>query len=357
MKDGLRRVLPRAVVSLLIAAGFAWALRRGGLPFAPGDAGWARMQWWAIPAFVSLTALATVVRTWRWVYLLRPIAPDVNPWRVFGAGLAGYSAVFFAPLRLGEIARPYIVSRDQPVTFMQAVATVAAERIVDGLVMVGLTATAFAISTPLSPLPSRLGDLPIPVLLVPHSIWTATFVFASAFGAMAAFYFARDPARRAFHGAVGWISPRLADKGAELIERLAESFGFLPSWTRAAPFLRNTFLYWGINGLAYFALLRGVGLPSTVPQAFVAMGVIGLGSLLPAGPGFFGAYQVAIYTALALYNSESAVVTSGAVAVFTSYLTHIALNALGGGAGLLILSRGTPTRIAALATRSQGQDA
>lgn len=357
MKEALRRVAPRALVSLLIAAGFFWALRRGGLPFAPGEAGWAKMKWWAIPAFVALTGAATVLRTWRWVYLLRPVAPEVNAWRVFGAGLAGYAAVFFAPLRLGEIARPYVVSRDQPVTFMQAVATVAAERIVDGLVMVGLTAIAFAISTPLSPLPSKLGDLPIPVLLVPHSIWTATFVFASAFAAMAAFYFARDTARRAFHVAVDWISPRLADKGAELVSRMAESFGFLPSWERAAPFMRNTFLYWGVNGLAYFALLRGVGLPCTVPQAFVAMGVVGLGSLLPAGPGFFGAYQVATYTALALYNPEAAVLTSGAVAVFGSYLTHIGLNAVGGGTGLLILSRGTPTRVAVLRASSQSQDA
>jgi uncharacterized membrane protein YbhN (UPF0104 family) len=258
---------------------------------------------------------------------------------VFGVGLVGFSAVFFAPLRLGEVVRPYLVSQDGEVTFVQAVGTVAAERIIDGLTLVLLTVAALGLSVPLSPLPDHVGALPIPVSLVPHTIFLATLVFSMAFGAMAVFYVARDPARRLVRAVLGVFSQKLADLGAGLVERLAESFGFLPSWQRSAPFLRNTLLYWLVNGLAHFALLRGVGLSSTVPQAFVTMGVIGLGSLLPAGPGFFGAYQVATYTSLAMYNAEHDVLTKGALAVFGSYVTHVLLNALAGGTGFLLLAR------------------
>jgi glycosyltransferase 2 family protein len=283
--------------------------------------------------------LAAVLRTWRWVYLLRPMAPTIKPWRVFGVGLVGFSAVFFAPLRLGEVVRPYMMSQEGDVTFVQAVGTLAAERIIDGLTLVLLAALAFTLSTPLSPLPSHVGSLPIPVSLVPHTIFLATLMFSGAFCAMALLYFTREPARRLVRAILGVFSARLADLGAGLVERLAESFGFLPSWQRSAPFLRNTVLYWLCSGCAHFVLLRGVGLAATLPQAFVTMGVIALGSLLPAGPGFFGAYQIACYTSLAMYNSEHDVLTKGAVAVFASYLTHVAVNAVSGGAGLVILSR------------------
>jgi uncharacterized protein (TIRG00374 family) len=342
-KTSLRRILPRAVASLLIAAGFVWALRRGVLPFAPPAHAAAELRWWGVPAFVILMAGAFYFRTSRWLYLLRPLAPGLRKWRVFGVGLVGFAAVFFAPLRLGEMVRPYMMSQEDDVTFMQAVGTVAAERIIDGLVLVLMTAAALGMSVPLSPLPNHVGSLPIPVSLVPRTILLASIMFFLAFVAMAIFYFARDFARRLVGAVVGVVSPRMARLSSELIERLAESFGFLPSWQRSSPFLRDTLLYWTCSGLAQFSLLRGVGLESSVAQAFVTMGVIGLGSLLPAGPGFFGAYQVATYTSLAMFNSEGDVVTKGAVFVFASYLTHVALNAASGGLGFFLLSRSQPT--------------
>lgn len=339
-----RRALPRVVASLLIAAGFVWALRRGGLPFAPPAGASEALRWWCIPAFLLLQTVVSVLRTWRWVYLLRPMAPHISAWRVFGVGLVGFSAVFFAPLRLGEVVRPYLMSREGDVTFVQAVGTVAAERVIDGLTLVLMTSIALALSTPLSPLPNHVGALPIPVSLVPSTILLATVMFSLAFGAMALFYFARNPAQRLVRAVLQPLSKRLADFAASLVERLAESFSFLPSWERSAPFLRNTLLYWLLNGLAHWVLLQGVGLPTTLPQAIVTLGVIGLGSLLPAGPGFFGAFQVATYTSLAMFNHEQAVLTQGALAVFVSYLSSIGMNALAGATGFFILSRVPSTR-------------
>jgi len=338
-KSSLSRIAPRAIASLLIAAGFIWVLRKGGLPFAPPANAVPDLRWWGVPGFVTLMCGAVYFRTSRWFYLLKPLAPGLPRSRVLGIGLLGFSAVFFAPLRLGEMVRPYMMSQERDVTFMQAVGTVAAERVIDGLVLVLFTAAALAVSVPLSPLPNHVGALPIPVSLVPRTILVASCMFFAAFVAMTSFYFAREPARRLVKDVVGSVSLRLAEVCAGMIERLAESLGFLPSWQRSAPFLRDTLVYWTLSGLAQFSLLRGVGLDSTLAQGFVTMGVIGLGSLLPAGPGFFGAYQVATYTSLAMFQSESNVVTKGAMFVFASYVTHVFLNAASVGVGLLLLSR------------------
>lgn len=345
----LRRAAPRLALSLAIAGAFIWLLRRGGLPFAPPEEAIHHLRWWGIPACALLVIAASVLRTSRWIYLLRPMAPNLKPLRVFGLGLVGFAAVFFAPLRMGEIVRPYLVTREGEVTFVQAVGTVAAERIVDGLVLVLMTAAALAMSTPLSPPATRVGSLPIPVALVPHTILLATLMFSLAFAAMAIFYFARSAARRLVSAVFGVISPRLARFAADTVDRLAESFGFLPSWERAAPFVRTTLIYWLVNGCAHYVVLRAVGLPTTLAQGFVTMGVIGLGSLLPAGPGFFGAYQVATYTGLAMYYGEGDVLTKGAVAVFVMYVTQLGVNALQGVAGWAILAR-TPKSPSTAAT-------
>lgn len=336
---GLRRIAPRLVVSLLIAIGFVWALGRGGLPFAPpaGSSHW--LQWWAVPAFALCTALAAFLRTQRWIYLLRPLAPHLNRWRVLGMGLVGFATVFFAPMRLGEVVRPYLLSQDGEVTFVQAVGSVAAERIVDGLVVALLTALSLWLSTPISPLPNHVGALPIPVALVPGTVVFAALMFTGAFATVAFFYAAREHARRLVHAAIGLVSHRLADACANFVERLAEGFRFLPSWKSSGPFLRDTLLYWGAMGTAQYALLSGIGLATSPAQAFMTIGLISLGSLLPAGPGFFGAYQVAAYTALAMFHSEQVVLVQGALFVFWSYCVHVLMNLLAGATGFVLMSR------------------
>jgi uncharacterized protein (TIRG00374 family) len=335
----LRRIAPRLTVSLLIAIGFAWALGRGGLPFSPPEhtAHW--LRWWGPLGFALCGAVAAFFRTRRWVYLLRPLAPGLNSWRVLGVGLIGFSAVFFAPLRLGEVVRPYLLSEDGEVSFVQAVGSVAAERIIDGLAVALLTACALWLSTPISPLPNHVGALPIPVALVPGTVLFASLMFTGAFATIAFFYAAREQARRLVRAVIGVVSPRLAELCAGFVERLAEGFRFLPSWRSSGPFLRDTLLYWGGMGAAQYVLLRGVGLDCTAAQAFMTVGVIALGSLLPAGPGFFGAYQVAAYTSLAMFHPEQAVLTQGALFVFWSYCMHVLLNVLAGVVGFTLLSR------------------
>lgn len=307
--EGLkRRVLVRTVISLLIVAGFVWALKKSGLPLAPEGA-LARVSWWGIAGFVVLISVGWYLRTQRWFYVVQPLSSELRPWRVFGIGLVGYAATFFAPLRLGEFVRPYLLSQEGEVTFVQAVGTVAIERVVDGLFVVGLTALALLTSTPLVHLPDHVGGLPIPVSLVPAALKAASAMFVLAFSAMAAFYWLRDTARRVVSRVVGIVSHRLAERCSEMVSHLADSLAFLPSWRRLLPFLRDTALSWFVLALGPYCLLRGVGLDATLPQAFVIIGVSSLGSLLPAGPGFFGAYQVSMYTSLAMFHSEPEVLS------------------------------------------------
>lgn len=341
-----KRLLPRLLFSLLIAAGFIWLFQRGGLPLLPPESAFHRMRWWALPGYLALIAVASFFRTYRWVYLLRPIAPRLSRWRVFGMGLIGFSAVFLAPLRSGEVVRPLLIASDGEVSFFQATGTVGAERVVDGLVLTLFTFFALWLAPPLSPLPDKLGDLPLPVSALPAAVYSTLLLFLVAFVAMAVFYWARDFARRTTHLLFAWLSPRLAAWLTGSVERLAEGLSFLPSRSNLFSFLRDTGVYWTLGIVAQWLLLWASGLSANILQACVMLGVMGLGSLVPAGPGFFGAFQIAGFSALALYFELPLVKNEGAAFVFVSYVAQFALNSLPCLLGFWLMSR-FPARSAA----------
>lgn len=335
----LRKLLVRLAISLLVALGFVWLLRRGALPILPEKSALGRIAGWAFPTYAVSTIGATFFRTYRWNHLLRPISAAFSPWRVFGIGLVGSAATFFAPLRSGEIVRPYLLSRERSFTFFQATGTVVAERIIDGLMVTSMTIVAMLLSSPISPLPKGIGELQLPVAAVHVAVYGMCFAFGSLFVASIVFYLARNLVSRLVDRFVGPLSERLAATITGILERLAEGLSFLASHEHRRPFLRDSLLYWALNIGGHYALLRGTGNPVSLAEACVILGVMALGIVVPAGPGVFGAYQIAAYTALALYRPSADVLHSGSLFVFASYVAVFVSNAVFLAIGFLIVSR------------------
>lgn len=297
------------------------------------------LQPWAIPTYVSFTWSATYFRNFRWVHLLRPIAPRAPRFRVLGIAFVGYSSVFISPLRMGEVVRPYLLSRDREVTFFQALGTVGAERAIDGLFLMLISFCALQLAPQISPLPDHLGELPLPVSAVPAAMYSTLLVFAGALGAMVVFFLARSLARRIVESTVGLISKRASSWLTATLERLADGLSFLPARRHLARFLRDTLVYWTLTMAAQLTMLRGVGLSANPAQACVTAGVMGLGTLLPAGPGFFGAYQLSAFTALSLFYPASEVLTRGTAFVFCAYCVQLTTNLLGFAPGFWLMRR------------------
>lgn len=332
----------RLLLSLLIAACFVWVLARGGLPMLPPSAALTRLAGWAAPLYCALFALATGLRTYRWLHLLRPIQPHISTRYTWGAGLASFAALVFAPLRMGEMARPWLISRRGEVRFMQAAGSVVAERIVDGLLLMTLLAAGLAFAQRLSPLPDHVGNLSVSVELVPKIASSALLGFALAFGGMMTFYLFREQVQRLVHRLLEPLSPKLAAWILAQLERVSDGLSFLRSGRHAVAFLRDSLLYWLATALATWSLLRGSGLTADLAQAVVVLGVMGLGSLLPSGPGFFGTYQLGAYYGLLLFYPEAQVVQAGAVFIFIGYTSQLLITTLFGLVGLKLMASATP---------------
>jgi hypothetical protein len=100
----------------------------------------------------------------------------------------------------------------------------------------------------------------------------------------------------------------------------------LPRPRQLVPYLGITLGYWLLNAASAWLLAWGCGLlPISFPQAMVIVGVIALGILSPSAPGFFGAFQMACYAALALYFPASAITQSGAAFVGFAYTVQVGI--------------------------------
>ena len=74
----------------------------------------------------------------------------------------------------------------------------------------------------------------------------------------------------------------------------------------------------------------------TFARACVTLGCVGIGILVPSGPGFFGAFQLSAYLALTMFFPEAVVLKAGAAFVFLLYTTQVAWHLVAALLGLWI---------------------
>ncbi|MCZ6608021.1 MAG: lysylphosphatidylglycerol synthase transmembrane domain-containing protein [Alphaproteobacteria bacterium] len=96
---------------------------------------------WPLFLLPVATVAEQLLRALKWRQMLYPLRP-VRVWRLFGAIMAGYLANLAAPVRVSPFVRAWLIARLEGLSASTVLATVALDRLIDGLVFVGFTATA-----------------------------------------------------------------------------------------------------------------------------------------------------------------------------------------------------------------------
>jgi uncharacterized protein (TIRG00374 family) len=77
-----------------------------------------------------------LLRAWKWRQLLYPIRP-VGVFRLFGAIMGGYFANLIVPVGASPVVRSWLVARRQGLATSSVLATVAIDRVIDGIIFTG----------------------------------------------------------------------------------------------------------------------------------------------------------------------------------------------------------------------------
>lgn len=323
----LRRFLPRLGASVVVAGLFWYLMRRGGVPVVPPASAFASVRWWTLGVYFLSLFVVQWFRAYRWDYLLRPIA-RVPTSRIIAIAWVGFFAIMMLPLRMGEVVRPVLLRRDGKISGSAAMGTIAAERVLDGL----FVALVLAATLVLVPHPDLRGATfgGFDIANVPRAGFLTVLIFSGALVTLALFLVARRFMEDVTRKVVGLVSKRLAERLARMVGDLADGLRSLPDPKLMVPFMAQTAIYWGVNGLGMWFLGWGCGLDMTPGQGFAVMGVLAMGILLPAGPGLFGTFQLSVFLALRMYFSQEVVVGPGSAYVFLMYAAQFVFQTLTG---------------------------
>ena len=278
------------------AAGLEWRAFWAAL-------GEARYEW-IVPAVIVYFG-AVWARTWRWHYMLRHMNP-IPLRRLFPVVVIGYMGNNVYPARAGEVIRSYVLKRNEGVSISASLATVALERLFDGLVM-----CVFVFATlPLVPLP--------PVYRIFVVGFSALF-----FVALLVFLFlAAEPDRTnqlAARVIARLVPERLRPKVGDLATKFLHGLGSLRSPREVFMIFLTSIAIWIIETATYWVVMRAFPFSVSFPALMLMTAVVNLFTMIPSAPGYVGTFDTA---GIEVLKSFSVVETMAAA--YTIVL-HIAL--------------------------------
>lgn len=260
---------------------------------------------------VLIMIIMQVVRALRWGALLRPLAVVGFP-ALFSVTSVGFLAIVALPARLGELARPYLITKKSPVPMSAALGTIVMERLLDSLTVFSIFLCVFALT-------------PLPPWLVRASVF---FILLTA-GVLAVVLFALRR-RGAGPGSLSRLTDLLPRPFYERFRGIIGGFldGFRVMRNRR-PLVEAGLLsvvFWLIDALAIYLMLRAFGLALPPVAPFVILIILIIGIAIPAGPGFVGNWHFFCILALSLYDVPKAQALSFAVLYhFLSIATVVVL--------------------------------
>ena len=264
-------------------------------------------MWSAV--FILVYIVCHGARVVRWYQLVRPLAP-VRPWRVHRVCAVGFTAILLLPLRLGELVRPYLLSRRTEVSMSALLGTAVVERVIDGLIMTGLLfltlatyqgdkATGFAYGAGAIAALIFCGALTVCLLALWRKEWTAGVI------------------RRI----VSLVSEGLADKLTGLLTDFIDGLRGLIAAKSLTRFMGMTALYWGTNVASMWLLARfGFGLEVGPWDMATVLALLVIGIMIPAGPAMAGNFEFFMVRAMGLFVAME--IVGGQVAAFAA-LVHL----------------------------------
>ncbi len=290
----------RLIIGYVVAA--------AGLVWVFYDVDWGKflqsmiaINWLWIPGAVLADTLSYGFQGIRWHFLLRPQGP-ISVWRTTEAIYFGVFLNEVLPLRVGELARGYLIARWMSKPFVAIIPSMALERLMEGLCV----AVAIAVTALFIPLPRnlmRVGNiLGVAVLAATLLILFLTLRRKSA----------RSAAAEAPKGRWGRLGVSLSRFFHRLDSEL-RAIGI--SWNLAGAF-GATFLMYACQIIAYWMVMEAYGIHRSIVVGGIVFLIVHLGTALPNAPANVGTYQFFCVVALSFFDVDKSVATGFSVVVF-----------------------------------------
>lgn len=294
------------------------------VPLGELRAYYGRVELTYLPPALGLFLAAASLRAMRWKVLLRPLA-RLSFREAFAIGLSGALLNYLVPLRLGELAKSWLVRQRHGVPVSRSLPAVLVDRYLDFSAL--MVAASLALVAGLN-LEGHIRSL----VILGVSLVVGLVI------AIALVVLLREHILSLARGALRHLSSNLL--GPMLLEVISNFLEGLSSAKRSPFHLVVLFglslLALGLDGVFYYLLFLAFQSVPPFSTVFVGYVLLTLTYLLPAAPGYIGsteAFGSLIFSALGMDITLAA-----SVVVLGHVLISVVLLA-GGGASLYFLQR------------------
>lgn len=241
-----------------------------------------------------------VIRAIRWKVLLRPLAPAARLGRLFVATVIGMSLNVVLPFRAGDLARPWLGSRETGIGILPLATIAVIERVFD---ILGLVSVLMIMVLILPANAEAHGELVWNLKLYGGIFGVAGVSGMAVFLTLAA---REHAARSIFARIVSIAPPPVANRFLFLFDGFVKGLESVRSrralWEAGALSL----VHWLNGAISIYVLFHAFGIDLPFAAACFTTVAIALTVALPQAPGFFGVFHVAIETTLVLWGLDPA---------------------------------------------------
>lgn len=268
-----------------------WSLR--GVRWPEVRAELAAVRLLPLLAAIAVATSTFALRAIRWRGLLRRPDGGTLPWGPrWHATAIGFTANNILPLRAGELARAWAVTRLGGVGFVPALTSLVVERLFDlftliaslglGLLLSDLPATTTLGGQPIGRAATVMGAAALAALATGIALVLRPAWGERALARLVPFAGLRTRLLGLFRGVVAGLAP-LGDPRALAVVVL---------WSLAV---------WGANALSFHLTFIAFDIPVGFGGALLLQALLAFGVAVPSTPGYAGVFEAVIVAALSLY--------------------------------------------------------
>jgi len=245
-----------------------------------------------------LLLLIQILRSYRWGLLLSPFE-KIGQFDLFAVTSVGFLAVVAIPARMGELARPYLITGKSTIRMAAALGTVVVERLFDILTVLAIF-FGVLFFMPLPPWLMRSSLLFLALTLV--VFFLLIFIILKREKALTILKPVMQKLPEAFHH-------RLED----LFHHFIDGVAVLSEGRMIFYVILLSLLIWFVDVLAIYLLFLSFGFHLPAAASFVLMAILIIGITLPTAPGFIGNFHYFCILGLSLFGVSKADALSYAI--------------------------------------------
>jgi uncharacterized protein (TIRG00374 family) len=251
--------------------------------------------------FILLMIFMQYLRSYRWGVILQPME-KIDQVSLFSITSVGFLAIAAIPARIGELARPYLISKRSSIKMSSALGTIVIERILDSFTVLTIATVVLFIDMPFD----------LPSWMVKSSI-IFSLLALSLFCFILFLILRREAALKFINIILNRLPGKLANKIDVVIHHFIDGLQIVTNIKLFSYLLFLSVVIWLLDVLAIYVLLLAFGFTLPVMASFVLMVILIVGIAIPAAPGFVGNWHYACVFALGLFGLAKADALSFAV--------------------------------------------